>query len=1168
LHRASRRSVARSGLRLFVAALLALPAASPVGATPQDVPATPLDLRLLDQGEARPSTAGTTDADEATSSDVTPAAAADGATPDGPAEPSAQYLDSLAHAADRIDFQPGGRVSVPFRPRAGDRWLVDGARPRTLPAGRLSGAEMRGDRIVPAGPTSTPQTDVDVSATGAVPSAQTAATVSSTGLHRAVLGFLPYWEVSDSSTTLDYPTLSTVAYFSVGCASGGNLLKKNSDGSTTTGWAGWTSSKLTSIINAAHDAGTRVVLTLSCFAWSDGGAARQKSILTTASYRYNLAKQVAAAVRDRGADGVNLDFEPLVSGTEDGFVAFIRSLRSALDAKAPGYELTFDTMGYIGNYPIADATAPGAADALMIMGYDYRSKGGSSAGSISPLTGPPYDLHDTITAYTKRISPSKIILGLPYYGRAWSTDSDLPHAKNISGTKYGASVNVTYTSALGFVADYGRRWDSIEQGPWTAYRRQTCTSTYGCVTSWRELYYDDAASLGLKYDFINRAGLRGAGIWALGYDGTRPELRDMLADKFRRDTTPPVVGIANLGATQRDEGFKVTWKAYDDSDVASFDVQVSTDGGAWTAWLSDVTGTSDVFLGSNGHTYAFRVRATDSEGNASTWYDASVANLAAPSGLAVGSFATVTYDGLHMRANASTGANAMATLAKGSVLWITGGPKSSGGYTWYRVNGPIRQWQPVDFAQLGGWVAVADGTKTYVVPRAAPYGTRISAGIRDYAVAPAGDRVLTPDGDGVNDRIRLAWTNASELESLTLRVFSSDGSLVGTRAVPRLAAGAQTFDWDGTLGGVPVQTGNYVAQLVGVRGSITYTAPSASPVTATQLLTYGIAVAAIPPSSVFSFAPTSANPTRSGTISYALVFGGPVTGLRSTDFSRTGTATGCVVGSPAGSGASYAITVSKCSAGTVKLAVKGGAVTDAVGNAGPESATSAPTVLIDRTAPTVSVPRTGLRTGVTYAGSPVAGRLAWSGSDSGGAGVASYDVERSVDGGSFKVIATGVPSASLAVALSYGHTYRFAVRARDKAGNVGAWHAGATTSTLVRQDTSTALLYSGGWHRAASSGYWGGSVHYATAAGASVRYPFTGRSVALLSTVGPNRGEVKVYLDGSYVTTVDLYAAALANRQVVWSRTWSSAGSHTLRLVVAGTADRPRVDVDALLVLR
>ena len=53
-----------------------------------------------------------------------------------------------------------------------------------------------------------------------------------------VFGFLPYWELSDSSAVLNYPTLSTIAYFSVGVDRSGNLVKKNSDGTTSTGWGG------------------------------------------------------------------------------------------------------------------------------------------------------------------------------------------------------------------------------------------------------------------------------------------------------------------------------------------------------------------------------------------------------------------------------------------------------------------------------------------------------------------------------------------------------------------------------------------------------------------------------------------------------------------------------------------------------------------------------------------------------------------------------------------------------------------------------------------------------------------------------------------------------------------------------------------------------------------
>jgi hypothetical protein len=37
---------------------------------------------------------------------------------------------------------------------------------------------------------------------------------------------------------------------------------------------------------------------------------------------------------------------------------------------------------------------------------------------------------------------------------------------------------------------------------------------------------------------------------------------------------------------------------------------------------------------------------------------------------------------------------------------------------------------------------------------------------------------------------------------------------------------------------------------------------------------------------------------------------------------------------------------------------------------------------------------------------------------------------------------------------------------------------------------------------------------------------------------------------------------------VVFSQSWSASGSHSIRLVVLGTADRPRVDLDAFVIIR
>ena len=108
----------------------------------------------------------------------------------------------------------------------------------------------------------------------------------------------------------------------------------------------------------------------------------------------------------------------------------------------------------------------------------------------------------------------------------------------------------------------------------------------------------------------------------------------------------------------------------------------------------------------------------------------------------------------------------------------------------------------------------------------------------------------------------------------------------------------------------------------------------------------------------------------------------------------------------------------------------------------------------------------------------------------------------------------------------------------------------------------------GSWQRIAGSGFAAGNVRRATAAGASAKYTFTGRAIAWVTTRGPDHGAVRIYVDGTLVGTVDARATTPGFRFIAWSRTWASSGTHTLRLVVVGTASRPRADVDAFEILR
>ncbi len=806
------------------------------------------------------------------------AAAADA----GPLQPGIQYEEAMAHEGDRVSFVPGERVSVAFSPRAGDTWAVAGHAPRALPAGNATGAEIvasdQGSQWAVRAPgTAVPRAPVDSPTvpTGDVQAAEPASAVGpaapapgapwNAGLIRQVLGFLPYWQLTDPSTTLNYDVLSTIAYFSVGSDSGGNLLKRNADGTPTTGWGGWASSQLTTIINAAHRKRTRVVLTLSVFAWTSTQAAKQGALLGNPAARLNLARQAAAAVRDRGADGINLDFEPIASGHADDFTAFVRTMRAELNRIAPGYQLTFDTTGWIGNYPIEGATASGAADALFIMGYDYRTAGTGSTGSIAPLTGAGYDVTDTVRAYLARVPASKVILGVPYYGRAWSTASDALHAANISGTKYGDSTSVIYSIAMDYAAQYGRRWDPIEQGPYLVYKRQNCTSAYGCVTPWRQIYYEDAVSLKAKYDLINRYALRGVGIWALGYDGTRTELNAALAAKFLHDTTPPFVGIRTLPWRERDTGFPVSWIGEDISGIASYDIQRSIDGGPWVAWLNATTQTSAFYLGAAGHGYAFRVRARDTKGNLSAW-DATSTWLAAPP-LAVGGFGGVRSTMLAMRTGPSLSAAKVGEFSRGQIVAIVGGPRVADGYTWWQVSGPLLEWRDVSPIDEGTWVAAGPVADPWLIASRAPNSTFVDPVIRDLAVGDDAGAAFSPNGDGQRDTVRLAWTNALALDSMTLRVYRADGSLAGTMALPNAAAGPQAYYWNGTLGGATMPDGAYLLGLSGTVGAATYSAPWNPPATPAQVPSLAATIDTVAPALIGSSASgTAFSPNGDGSI--------------------------------------------------------------------------------------------------------------------------------------------------------------------------------------------------------------------------------------------------------------------------------------------------------------
>jgi TRAP-type uncharacterized transport system substrate-binding protein len=137
---------------------------------------------------------------------------------------------------------------------------------------------------------------------------------------------------------------------------------------------------------------------------------------------------------------------------------------------------------------------------------------------------------------------------------------------------------------------------------------------------------------------------------------------------------------------------------------------------------------------------------------------------------------------------------------------------------------------------------------------------------------------------------------------------------------------------------------------------------------------------------------------------------------------------------------------------------------------------------------------------------------------------------------------------------------------------VSAFALGSPFKILTFQESSTSIAYLATWTTATLAGSYGGSVKFASAAGAKATLTFTGNYVSWVARKSSDRGIAEVWLDGVKVATVDLYSATAADRREVFTKAVSATGTHKLEVRVLGTKNASstgtRVDVDAFVVLQ
>lgn len=367
-----------------------------------------------------------------------------------------------------------------------------------------------------------PRTNAAVGSAAAAPSGRP--------LQREVFAFAPYWALQHNASW-NYSLMSTVAYFGLDLYADGTFVQGNN------GWVGWTSQDMVNTINQAHQAGDRVVVVIKAF-----------DNATICSITYSTAQtainSTIAQIRAKSIDGVNVDFEgsnttcPNGQSLQAGVTGFMTQLSSQVHQQLPGSFVTIDTYSGAASWDSGEfnigALAP-VVDAFFVMAYDMSFGNMSGqAGPNAPLNGWTYNDTTSVNQYLTKAPASKVILGVPYYGYKWSTSSNQPYATITGGGTAEPYSNVGGDFICAANDQLKQDWDGTASSPWASWLSPPTSTDPNCpaYNNWRELYYDNAQSLGYKYDLVNRANLRGTGMWALGYDGNAPELWQAIQDKF------------------------------------------------------------------------------------------------------------------------------------------------------------------------------------------------------------------------------------------------------------------------------------------------------------------------------------------------------------------------------------------------------------------------------------------------------------------------------------------------------------------------------------------------------------------------------------------------------------------------------------------------------------
>lgn len=358
-----------------------------------------------------------------------------------------------------------------------------------------------------------------------------------------------------------------------------------------------------SVVALAHKEGVLVMASIGGWTLSDNFP----SIASNATSRANFAGDCNKLLKQYNLDGIDVDWEypgydEHMGGPADkkNFTIFMQQIRDSINALGKRLGKQYKLSACFGASSerasnIEWDKISNILDMLNIMTYDYYGEWDALANHNSPLYAPTsgdpsFNVSSTFTMLTTQfnVSPSKINLGIPFYGRSqtgatalFQKTSGQTDLKNFPDEE-GAPA---YWAVMANMSKFNYYWDNTAKVPYLLGKS-------GGAAAGTFVSYDNAQSVALKAGYVLSKGARGVIVWDISHDMMETSPGSGVVAGFPlADTLHKVLcgWVTNVGEEKPAEAVELSIYPNPSTDHATFTVNLLNEE-AYTLTIYDILG--------------------------------------------------------------------------------------------------------------------------------------------------------------------------------------------------------------------------------------------------------------------------------------------------------------------------------------------------------------------------------------------------------------------------------------------------------------------------------------------------------------------------------------------------------------------------------------------------